>query len=193
VAALFATSGSQREREKELEILRQRCHTPHLMKKKTATEDTLTMYREIWKRAMSQVGAGESAKDAIGELANELGRLQQQISEAENLFRIAQSAEEAAGPKHGSAKAAQAPLIPPRRGRRLSQAERSSTIKKVAAEVAAAAGGEVNVKAVADAVKAQGVDLNTSVPGTMIGNVLNKSTDWHRVDRGVYQYVAAKA
>jgi hypothetical protein len=160
------------------------------MSKKTP-EDSLTMYREIWKKAMSQVGAGQSARDAIVELANELGRLQKQVTEAENLFRIAQSAEEAAS-VHKPAKAGAAPVIPPRRGHRLSQAERSAIIKEIAREVAVARGGEVNVRDVADAVNKKGVELNTPVPGTMIGNVLNKSSNWRRLDKGIYQFVAGK-
>lgn len=42
----------------------------------------------------------------------------------------------------------------------------------------------------ADAVAGKGVDLNTPVPGTMIGNVLNKSADWVRVEKGIFQHKA---
>jgi hypothetical protein len=159
--------------------------------KNSPPEQTLVMYRELWKKAIAQVGAGQSARETIDEMAKELGRLQREVAIAENLFRIAQSAEEAAAVHKGTN--ASPPVIAPGRGHKLSQAERSSVIKKVAREVALARGGEVNVRDVADAVKEKGIDLDTDVPGTMIGNVLLKSSDWNRMYKGHFRYVGSKA
>jgi hypothetical protein len=56
--------------------------------------------------------------------------------------------------------------------------------------LAAASGGRVDLKGVAEAVIANGFDLGTRVPGTMIGNVLNKSSSWKRLHKGAYEHVA---
>lgn len=70
-----------------------------------------------------------------------------------------------------------------------SRRERSPVIKEYARQVAKANGGKASTDAVAAAIKQAGYDLETPVPGTMIGNVLNKDEDWERVSKGIFEYV----
>ena len=72
------------------------------------------------------------------------------------------------------------------------KAERSEAIRYAATKLAAINGGRVDLKAVETAVRVNGFDLGTKVPGTMIGNVLNKSRDWKRLHKGAYQYLHAQ-
>lgn len=67
--------------------------------------------------------------------------------------------------------------------------ERSAKIKEKAKAVAEANGGKASVDEVAKAMTDAGYDLETPVPGTMIGNVLNKDENWKRLEKGVFQYV----
>lgn len=132
---------------------------------------------------MAQIGAGKNAQEAIGELSSALGRLARQFHEAENLFGIANAANIASGTKQ----TVHPQLIAPRK-KKLDQSERSEVIKKVATDLALDSEGAVNIRKVAEAIVARGIDLNTPVPGTMIGNVLNKSPDWERVEKGIFQH-----
>jgi hypothetical protein len=157
------------------------------MNKKTSpNEDLLAPYRELWRRAMAQIGAGKNAQEAIGELSSALGLLAKQFHEAENLFGIANAANMASGatPPPNTER----PLIIPPRRKKLTQSERSEIIKKTATDLALDSGEAVNIRKVADAIAARGIDLNTPVPGTMIGNVLNKSPNWERIEKGVFQH-----
>lgn len=136
--------------------------------------------------AMADIGAGRSAEVRIKELGALFEDLQKLAAEVNNLYRIAMTAEETA--QVGKEKPRQKPklIIPPRR--KMTQSERSAFIKQVAAEMVEP-NGEVNVRDVATAIATKGVDLGTSVPGTMIGNVLYKSGAWNRVAKGIFRYV----
>jgi len=67
--------------------------------------------------------------------------------------------------------------------------ERSAAIKKAAEQIAKANSGKTNTDDVAKAIEASGYDLDTDVPGTMIGNVLNKDVRWKRLERGIFELV----
>ena len=67
--------------------------------------------------------------------------------------------------------------------------QRSPVIKEYAQLVAKANSGKASTDAVAEALRKDGYDLETSVPGTMIGNVLNKDENWERLEKGVFKYV----
>ena len=73
-------------------------------------------------------------------------------------------------------------VAPMPRGRKLSQAERSVLIKNVAKAIMGSP-PEVHVRDVAKAIADEGIDIGVRVPGTAVGNVLNKSPDWKRVTR----------
>ena len=87
---------------------------------------------------------------------------------------------------------ANAKIIPPQK-RVISKEERSVLIKQFAYEAARhAANNIISLQTIVDQLEADGIDLGTDVPGTAIGNVLYKSSDWKRVERGVFQYVGAQ-
>jgi len=83
--------------------------------------------------------------------------------------------------------------ISPPQKRVVSKDERSTLIKQYAHEAARHATNHIiSLQAIVDQIEADGIDLGTEVPGTAIGNVLFKSADWKRVERGVFQYVGAQ-
>lgn len=156
------------------------------MAKKTEPQNhPIDDFKGLWQQAMAQLGAGKNAAPIIAQLESALNGLHKMLGEASRLYDIACSANNAAGYRAAPAKGEQVSV----RKKRLTQDERSRAIKQVAGEVAARYGGEVNVRLVADAIKERGIDLDTPVPGTMIGNVLNKSDAWKRLDRGIYKIV----
>jgi len=157
------------------------------MKKAALQNSALQACRAIWQQAMAEIGAGRSAQEPLAQLSTALQALRQTVIEAERLYEIAIAAESASS---GKSPAPTAPMQPAGRLKKLrTKAERSETIRHVAAKLAAASGGRVDLRGVAQAVLAEGFDLGTSVPGTMIGNVLNKSSDWRRLHKGAYEHV----
>jgi hypothetical protein len=75
------------------------------------------------------------------------------------------------------------------KGRKVSKAERSDLIRKYAMESAATHGGTITIVDLANTISGQGFDLNTNIPGTVIANVLMKSPDWDRVEKGVFRFL----
>lgn len=83
--------------------------------------------------------------------------------------------------------------ISPPQKRVIPKEERSVLIKQYAHEAARQAANQtITLQAVVDQLEADGIDLGTDVPGTAIGNVLFKSNDWRRIERGIFQYVGAQ-
>lgn len=157
------------------------------MRKPTIQNAALDAARTIWQQVMADIGAGRSAQDKLAQLSASVQALRQTVIEAEKLYEIALAAESAAG-----GRAPNAPAPAPRTGKLKtleSKAQRSAVIRQAAARLAARSGGRVDLDGVGDAVIADGFDLDTPVPGTMIGNVLNKSPDWKRLHKGAYEYV----
>lgn len=157
------------------------------MKKAALQNVALEACRTIWQQVMAEIGAGKSAQEPLAELSAALRALRQTVTEAERLYEIAIAAESASG---GKAPAPKASVPPPGRLKKLhTKADRSEAIRYAAAKLAAANGGRVDLKGVAEAVAANGFDLGTRVPGTMIGNVLNKSSSWKRLHKGAYEHI----
>jgi hypothetical protein len=156
------------------------------MKKAALQSNALEACRTIWQQVMAEIGAGRSAQQPLTELSAAIRTLRQTVGEAERLYEIALAAESASGGKSPPPKQAQ----PPGRLKKLhTKADRSEAIRYAAAKLAANNGGRVDLKGVAEAVIANGFDLDTRVPGTMIGNVLNKSASWKRLHKGAYEQV----
>ena len=74
--------------------------------------------------------------------------------------------------------------------RKIPDGERSELIKKYAEGVATGNSGKASIADVARAIEADGLDLGTSIPGTVIANVLFKSDRWERVEKGIFRYLA---
>jgi hypothetical protein len=156
------------------------------MKKAALQNSALEACKTIWQQVMAEIGAGRSAQQPLIELSTAIRTLRQTVGEAERLYEIALAAESASGGKSLAPKPAQ----PTGRLKKLpKKAERSEVIRNVAAKLAAENGGRVDLKGVAEAVIAEGYDLGTRMPGTMIGNVLNKSVSWKRLHKGAYEHV----
>lgn len=163
-----------------------------MKKKPHLKDDPLAEFRAIWRRVMAQVGAHKDASQLINdELTPALRDMTNALHEATELVQIAARANSMMNPQKPSLAALeeQGVLAPPR-SRKLSQSERSAIIKQVAKQIMGSP-PEVHVREVAKAIADQGIDLGTSVPGTAIGNVLNKSPDWKRVTKGVFAYVGS--
>jgi hypothetical protein len=74
--------------------------------------------------------------------------------------------------------------------RKVAKNERSSVVKKIAAELANSTGGKVTPLDVVRAITKQGLDLGSTVPATVVGNVLFKDAkQWERVEKGIYSYI----
>lgn len=70
----------------------------------------------------------------------------------------------------------------------LTKDQRREVIKKYAVEVSEKhGGGKFTVQEVVDAIKANGIELGVDVPNTTVGNVLIKSGEWKRLEKGVFE------
>lgn len=151
-----------------------------------------------WQKAMKAMGDGKNASEAMGQLLSQLKMLEQVLVEGRQLYGMLMQANQiamsAATPATGEVKVLIQPRQPALVVRKLqkveTKAERSQLIRAVARELAMKdTKRRVSFAEIGDGVVEKGFDLDTKILGTMIGNVLNKSEDWKRLDLGVYEYV----
>ena len=130
------------------------------------------------------------ADSKVEEAVAVFAELQHQISELEEDRDVIEDLIERVRPKKGPFKLNIKNRKP--KSKVLTQIERSALVKDTARALAKANSGKTKIADVRKAIEAEGIDLGTSVPGTLIANVLIKSDDWVRLDDGGFQYVGSQ-
>ena len=127
-------------------------------------------------------GAGEASRILENELLPAYRAVSAALNEATELMQIAVRASKVMNPdRDGGALQGDQPSVvaPMPRGRKLSQAGAASS-SRTWRKPSCGSPPEVHVRDVAKAIADEGIDIGVRVPGTAVGNVLNKSPDWKR-------------